>query len=124
MPWWSWIVIWVALLALSLLYVVLLGIKLWRHVVRLGKEFSEASARMGNRPGGPDGELPGRTAETPLPEREPGWAVSSDPALLAEEYRAGKRRRRIDRVRRRVARRRLRGQAQSLRDLELAKANK
>lgn len=117
MPWWSWIVIWVALLALSLLYVVLLGIKLWRHVVRLGKEFSDASARLGGPSGRFDGIPSDSLASSSDAEREPGWAVHGDPGDLAAEYRAGKRQRGADRTQRRVERRALRSQAQSLRDL-------
>lgn len=126
MPWWSWIVIWVALLALSLLYVVLLGIKLWRHVVGLGREFSAASARMGSPLAQPSAELATSPSENPsespgedVPaEREPGWALYSDPGQLVQEYGSGKRSRQAERARRRVHRRGVRGQAQSLRDLE------
>lgn len=119
MPWWSWIVIWVALLALSLLYVVLLGIKLWRHVVRVGKEFDAASARLGSPSLQFSEELAEFSGERLQAATEPGGAVHADPEQLREVYRAGKRERRLDRVQRRVERRSSRGQAQSLRDLDL-----
>ncbi len=111
--------IWVSLLALSLLYVLLLGIKLWRHVVALGRECSEATARLGKPSVQFSQDLAGNSADPLKVVREPGWAVDADPAEVHAEYRSGKLNRKLDRTARRVERRSVRGQAQSLRDLQL-----
>ncbi|WP_394937694.1 hypothetical protein [Psychromicrobium sp. YIM B11713] len=132
MPWWSWIVIWVALVALSLLYVVLLGIKLWRHFVALGREVSHASERLSfapSRGASPSGAASGdllrqavgeaatNESSAPAELREPGWAIHGNPTELRAEYVQGKQDRKAVRRDRRIARRRERGQAQSLSDL-------
>ncbi|AJT40936.1 hypothetical protein UM93_04380 [Psychromicrobium lacuslunae] len=130
--------IWVALVALSLLYVVLLGIKLWRHFVALGREVSQASDRISFSSDGVSAaaERTDETTEDTTEEtseivvrqqiaaigetserREPGWAIHADPEMLKTEYAQGKLDRRAARRNRRIARRADRGQPQSLSDL-------
>lgn len=115
--------IWVALVALSLLYVVLLGIKLWRHFVALGREFTAASERISFSEPIAAAELVlsnADSAATGNSSREPGWAVHADPAEVRSEYAQGKQDRRAARRDRRIERRTARGQAQSLSDLRHA----
>ena len=53
MPWWSWILIWIALVALSLLFYVLLGIRLFRQFMATMKDLggSQRSSVGRCRPG-------------------------------------------------------------------------
>ena len=109
MPWWTWIVIWVALLALTLLVLAALGYYLFRKVKALLKEIEQASAvldRTTNPPAGAEGTA-----------REPQIAVFRDPALVREEGAEGKALRVAYRRERRIRRRVDRGQPVSLRDL-------
>ena len=46
MPWWSWIVIWIALVALSLLFFVVLGARLFRQFMATVKELEAAGERF------------------------------------------------------------------------------
>ena len=124
MPWWSWIVIWIALVALSLLFFVVLGARLFRKFLATAKELGDAGERFSTFPaaaapsldgtGGPRAEDPG--AEPPI---QPGSAVFAAPRQLGHDYRAAKIARREARRRRRVQRRRDRGQPQRLHDIEL-----
>jgi hypothetical protein len=122
MPWWSWIVIWVALIALSLLYVALLGFRLWRGFTATVKTFENTTETLEQyaahrreflqRPE-PADPLEGRTAPAD------GLAVFADPDEMRQAYLSGKAFRIENRRRRRVDRRSQRGQRQSLRDLAL-----
>lgn len=108
MPWWSWIVIWVVLVVLALGYLVLLGLHLWHKLVRLGREAAETSSRLSvNAP--PAGSGSAGAALAPDPFRAP--------AVASRVYREGKAARAAARAHRRVQRRKVRGQAQSLKDL-------
>ena len=46
MPWWSWILIWVALVALSLLFYVLLGIRLFRQFMATMKDLAAKKPQL------------------------------------------------------------------------------
>jgi len=46
MPWWSWILIWIALIALSLLFYVLLGIRLYRQFMAVMKDLGAAGEKV------------------------------------------------------------------------------
>ena len=59
MPWWSWILIWIALIALSLLFFVLMGVRLFRQFMATVKELGAAGDKLGHLPG------PGPAAGTP-----------------------------------------------------------
>ena len=50
MPWWSWIVIWIALIALSLLFFGVLGLRLYRQAMITLRELSEAADRFSRVP--------------------------------------------------------------------------
>nr|WP_024477040.1 hypothetical protein [Arthrobacter sp. CAL618] len=109
MPWWTWIVIWVALLALSLLVLAALGYFLFRKVKALLKEVEHASEvldRTTNPPTGGDGAV-----------REPNIAVFRDPGTVRNEGAEAKALRIAYRRERRIRRRVGRGQPVSLRDL-------
>ncbi|HXF03714.1 MAG TPA: hypothetical protein VN601_12075 [Arthrobacter sp.] len=118
MPLWFWILLWVALCALALVFVALLGWRIFRQFMRTMREFEAAANRLEtetNRLGG------GLHVEPPLAEpHQPRLAIFADPAALKEEYAVGKEQRREERRQRRVARRAARGQRQSLRDLRLS----
>jgi hypothetical protein len=47
MPWWSWVLIWLALLVGAGLFFFLLARSLWRQTKELGKEVATASERFG-----------------------------------------------------------------------------
>jgi hypothetical protein len=115
-PWWSWILIWVALVACTLVGLLLGGIYLFRKGMAVMRGAAEDLERVTARP--PAGE----TADDAGPAavvRIPGSAVFADPDRMREEYERGREQRRLARRDRRVARRRERGQMQSLRDLGL-----
>ena len=117
MPWWSWILVWVALIALSLLFIVLLGFRLWRAVVALTRTFNQVSEE---RSAFWDLSL-GRATQGQATDGRatmPGTAVFASPEKMKDDYLAAKEERRFARLQRRVARRKERGQLQSLRDIE------
>jgi hypothetical protein len=123
MPWWSWIVIWIALVALSLLFFVVLGARLFRQFMATVKELDAAGERLSAFPpapghaenAGPGGD--GTAAGSgPLPE--PGSAVFASPVQMGHDYRASKRARLEARRQRRIQRKTDRGQPQRLRDIE------
>ncbi|MFI5085349.1 MAG: hypothetical protein ACHP7K_05410 [Actinomycetales bacterium] len=123
MPWWFWIILWVALLALSLLYVAALGLRLWRQLVAAKRALEGAGGRLAAyrteraealraaAPAAGDGG-----AERP----SPGAAVFASPDQMKDDYTAAKAARQSARRRRRVALRTARGQLRSLRDVDLS----
>jgi hypothetical protein len=118
MPWWSWIVIWIALVALSLLFFVVLGVRLYRKFMTTVKELGEAGDRFGHLPSAtpvPAPAEPGAPA-TPVP----GSAVFAPPARVRHDYEAAKAARREARRLRRVQRKADRGQPQRLHDIEFS----
>ena len=132
MPWWSWIVIWIALVALSLLFFVVLGVWLFRKFTATLKELGEAGQRFSTFPAGPgtvgsaavhlgridsDGDDAGDGSG---PRAEPGSAVFASPVQMGHEYRASKFTRQETRRQRRVQRKRDRRQPQRLHDIELS----
>ncbi|MBP1136153.1 hypothetical protein JOE31_002385 [Arthrobacter sp. PvP023] len=121
MPWWSWILIWIALVAVSLLFYVLLGIRLFRQFMATVKDLGAAGERFGaplanlgepSRQPGPEGE-PGQG-----PQASPGSAVFASPMQMRHDYLTSKSSRREERRQRRVQRKADRGQPQALRDIE------
>ena len=130
MPWWSWIVIWIALVALSLLFFVVLGVRLYRQFLAAAKELGEAGERFSTFPSGSgtsgsadvhvgrvgsdgDGAVDGTG-----PLAEPGSAVFASPVQMRHDYRASKFARQEARRLRRIQRKTDRGQPQRLRDIE------
>ncbi|WP_303389089.1 hypothetical protein [Arthrobacter sp.] len=117
MPWWSWILIWVALVALSLLFIAFLAFKVWRDASATARTFADVSEERGTYW---DQSLE-RAAVAHVPEPRatvPGSAVFATPEKMKDDYLAAKEERRFDRLQKRVARRKERGQLQSLRDIE------
>lgn len=130
MPWWSWIVIWIALVALSLLFFVVLGARLFRQFMATARELGEAGERFSTFPSGSgtsgsadvhvgrvgsdgDGAVDGTG-----PLAEPGSAVFASPVQMRHDYRASKFARQEARRLRRIQRKTDRGQPQRLRDIE------
>jgi hypothetical protein len=114
MPWWSWILIWIALVALSLLFYVLLGIRLFRQFMATVKDLGVAGEKLGRM----SPALP-PVGKSPREEvARPGSAVFASPARMRHDYHTSKSSRREDRRKRRVQRRTDRGQRQSLGDLD------
>ncbi|MCB5274826.1 hypothetical protein BJG92_02363 [Arthrobacter sp. SO5] len=129
MPWWSWIVIWIALVALSLLFFVVLGVRLFRQFMATVKELGEAGERFGHLPTGPVapgsagvhvGPLDSNGAGGTAAADPPGSAVFAPPARMRHEYHAFKLARQEARRLRRIQRKRDRGQPQALRDIEFS----
>ncbi len=118
MPWWSWIVIWIALIALSLLYMLLLGIRTWRGFSATVDAFHHASEELARYRAGAE-QKPSAEARSPARSRLPGWAVFASPEQMKDDYTAAKTERVSRRRRVRVARRSERGQLQSWHDIEL-----
>ncbi|NKX49665.1 hypothetical protein HER39_03540 [Arthrobacter deserti] len=110
MPFWFWILLWVALCALALLFVILLGWRIFRAFMATVAEFEQAAARFA-APAPADGRQPAAEPFVPGTFREPGQARA--------DYEDGRLRRRDARRERRVARRAAGGQRQSLRDVGL-----
>lgn len=114
MPWWSWILIWIALVAVSLLFYVLLGIRLYRQAMAVLKDLGAAGAKLGHL-------APAAAGELQLPAAAVSdVAVFASPAQMRHDYDASKASRKEDRRQRRVQRKRDRGQPQALRDLDLS----
>lgn len=107
MPWWSWILIWVALTAVALLLYVLIGYRLFRKFMAVLREVQSTGARLSFAPGPvqPDTSLEFRPA------------VFEDPAAERRRYDEGKLARKEARRERRVQRRILRGQPRAWRDI-------
>ncbi|BCW71279.1 alkaline shock response membrane anchor protein AmaP [Arthrobacter sp. NicSoilB8] len=128
MPWWSWILIWIALVSLSLLFYVLLGVRLFRKFTTTLGELSEAADRFSRLPSpvfadaaaGPAGSATGaEDGADGAPRPTPGDAVFASPARMRHDYHASKFSRQNARRLRRIQRKKSRGQPQALRDIEL-----
>ena len=125
MPWWSWILIWIALVALSLLFFGVLGVRLYRQFMTALNELGDAADRL-SRLSSPSGTDAGSetddgdaSATGGAPRPQPGDAVFASPALMRHHYHASKISRQNARRLRRIQRRKDRGQPQALRDIEL-----
>lgn len=110
MPWWSWIVLWVALVALTLLFLIYCGFRLYRGFSVLLAELGTASSVL-DRLSAPELQADG------VDLRHFESAVFADPAAMRSAYRSGKAHRRELRRVNRVARRIERGQPVAIRDL-------
>jgi hypothetical protein len=113
MPWWSWIFIWVALVSLSLLFYVLLGIRLFRKFMATVKDLGAAGEKLGQLGPLQDHSEPAKPGH-PLP----GSAVFASPTVIRHDYEASTSARREERRLRRVRRKTDRGQPQALGDLD------
>lgn len=113
MPWWSWILIWVALVALSLLFYVFLGVRLFRQFMATLKDLGAAGEKLGHL-----GPMDSQDSPTDPATPPPGSAVFASPTLMRHDYEASKSSRREERRLRRVQRKTERGQPQALGDLD------
>jgi hypothetical protein len=121
MPWWSWIVIWIALVALSLLFFVVLGVRLYRKFMTTVKELGEAGDRFGHLPSATPVPAPAEPGAPATPTAlASGSAVFAPPARVRHDYEAAKAARREARRLRRVQRKADRGQPQRLHDIEFS----
>ena len=111
MLWWSWILLWIALVAVSVLFYVLLGIRLFRQFMATLKDLGAAGEKLGHVSPAP---APLQAPRATLP----GAAVFASPVQMRHDYHTSKSARREDRRLRRVQRRTDRGQRQSLGDLD------
>ncbi|MHA7180142.1 hypothetical protein ACX80J_08510 [Arthrobacter sp. MDB2-24] len=113
MLWWMWIVLWVALVAVSVIFLVVVGFRVFRRGVRTLGEFGEAMDRLAvNTPVGDDGPAPSAGVPgIPIP------AVFSAPEDVRAAREAARTRRIDDRRSRRVRKRAGRGQPQLLQDM-------
>lgn len=122
--------IWIALVALSLLFFVVLGVRLYRQFMATVKELGEAGERFSAFPSG-NGTLSSadvhaghvasegdEAGDGSSPLREPGSAVFASPVRMRHDYRASKFARKETRRLRRIQRKKDRGQPQRLRDIE------
>ncbi len=124
MPWWSWILIWIALVALSLLFFGVLGVRLYRQFTTTLNELSDAADKFSRVPslGDPDAVPVAADAgdgAAAAPRPTPGDAVFASPARMRHDYDASKFSRQNARRLRRIQRKKDRGQPQALRDIEL-----
>jgi hypothetical protein len=128
MPWWSWILIWIALVALSLLFYVLLGVRLFRKFTTTLRELGEAADRFSRLPSPVGADAATVTAGSgtgveagadAAPRPTPGDAVFASPARMRHDYHASKFSRQNARRLRRIQRKKKRGQPQALHDIEL-----
>jgi hypothetical protein len=130
MPWWSWILLWIALVALSLLFYAFLGFRLFRQIMATFKELGEAGRRLGqpgNRSGSSVADLDAELIAKDGPESgrltqslPPGLAVFASPEQMRIAYHEGKAARQETRRARRVQRKTDRGQPQRLHDIEFS----
>ncbi|MFZ3418032.1 hypothetical protein [Arthrobacter sp. 3Tela_A] len=107
MPWWSWILIWVALTAVALLLYVLIGYRLFRKFMAVLREVQSAGERLSFIP----------APVPPAPAADFQAAVFADPEAERIRYEEGKASRKEARRERRVQRRTLRGQPRAWRDI-------
>ncbi|HET9349284.1 MAG TPA: hypothetical protein VFO13_09110, partial [Arthrobacter sp.] len=93
----------------------------FRKFMATAKELGDAGERFSTFPAPAAPSLDSAGADSPAadPPTEPGSAVFASPIQLGHDYRAAKLVRREARRRRRVQRRRDRGQPQRLHDIEL-----
>ena len=113
MPWWSWILIWVALVAVSLLFYVLLGIRLFRQIMATLKDLGAAGDKLGQL-----GPIEQPAADPDPAKAHPGSAVFASPSVMRHDYETSKSFRREERRLKRVQRKTDRGQPQALGDLD------
>lgn len=126
--------IWIALVALSLLFVGVLGVRLFRQFMATVKELGDAGEHFSHLPSGALAASSDAVHVAPLGsdsdvvgsgvaavQTVPGAAVFAEPAAVQRDYQASKTARRDARRLRRIERKTERGQPQALRDIDLHK---
>jgi hypothetical protein len=114
MPWWFWILLWIALIALSLLLFLTLGYRLYKKFMATVNESllrvnASATFRL---------DVDTSDVEDAEPRPEPGSAIFASPDQMRHDYLTAKAFRQEVRRQRRVKRKAERGQPQSLHDIE------
>lgn len=114
MPWWFWILLWIALIALSLLLYLALGFRLYRKFMATVHELSAAGKRFSNLSPSPE------TSDVEARESKPeqGSAIFASPDQMRHDYVTAKAFRQEVRRQRRIQRKAERGQPQSLHDID------
>lgn len=113
MDWWFWILLWVALVALALLFFGILAVKLFRSFTAMLAEVEAAGTRLGSTgPGVGDGGGAVDAGSRPVPE-----ALFRNRREAKLYYLSSKLQRQEQRRLRRMDRKLQRGQPQALRDL-------
>ncbi|MCW3766276.1 hypothetical protein ACKLTP_06810 [Paenarthrobacter ureafaciens] len=118
MPWWFWILLWIALIALSLLLHLTLGYRLFRKFMATVRELGEAGRRFGTLGKTTESNTLVSAAEATGERPAPGSAVFASPEQMRHDYVTAKAARREIRRLKRVQRKADRGQPQSLHDIE------
>ncbi|MCC3271468.1 hypothetical protein MUK71_08870 [Arthrobacter zhangbolii] len=108
MPWWSWILIWLALAAGAAAFYALIGYRLFQRFLGILREFETASAKLSF-------SVPETVSSTVV--EEGGGGIFMEPATARTSYEAGKAARRDARRQRRIERRTAKGQPRAWRDL-------
>lgn len=108
--------LWIALVALSLLFIAWLALRIWRAASTTMRTASEVGEELSAYW---DGQVKLTQDQREMSERSvsPGSAVFATPEQMKDDYVAAKEDRQFIRLQRRVARRKERGQLQSLRDI-------
>jgi len=114
MPWWFWILLWIALIALSLLFHLTLGYRLYKKFMSTVHDLGAAGKRFSNL--APSQETSDVETAEPLPA--PGSAIFASPEQMRHDYLTAKAFRQEVRRQRRIKRKAERGQPQSLHDIE------
>ncbi|WP_347107510.1 hypothetical protein AAHB33_10625 [Paenarthrobacter sp. S56] len=114
MPWWFWVLLWIALIALSLLLHVTLGYRLFRNFMATVQELGAAGERFSNISPTPETSDVEAVSERPAP----GSAIFASPGQMRHDYLTAKAFRQEVRRQKRVQRKAERGQPQSLHDIE------
>ena len=117
MLWWMWIVLWVALVAVSVIFLVVVGFRVFRRGMRTLGEFGEAMDRLQVDAPVADTVDDGAAAARSGAPGIPVPAVFSAPATVRAARDLAKTRRIDDRRARRVAKRAEREQPQLLQDM-------
>jgi hypothetical protein len=113
MLWWMWVVLWVALVAVSVIFLAVVGFRVFRRGMRTLGEFGEAMDRL-------EVNVPTDDAPAPRSAGVPGIpvpAVFSRPEDISAARTLAGIRRAEDRRNRRIIRRAGRGQPQLLQDM-------
>ena len=108
MPWWSWILIWSALIVAAAAFYALVGWRIFRKLMATLREAESAVSALGVSVPATVGPMAG------TPEQELG--IFEDPILVRARYEEGKETRKDRRRERRIDRRLANGQPRALRD--------
>ncbi|MCQ9165797.1 MULTISPECIES: hypothetical protein [unclassified Arthrobacter] len=104
-------------MALALLFVVLMGLKVWRDGLKTLHAVNEVGEQLGTH-WAECSEAAAQAQKGEARSTVPGAAVFATPEKMKDDYLAAKEARQFSRLQQRVARRKERGQLQSLRDIK------